>query len=103
MLGNQLAFVERVPERYGDLHVEQPQTLHVLGKGRKTRSIPLPATCVPVLQSYRQPRGLPPQPNPYEQAPLIHGLKDGSLLSRFAYSPTKCSQRVITASSRDAV
>jgi integrase/recombinase XerC len=37
-------------------------TLHVLGKGRKTRAVPLPAVCVPILRAYRQLRGLTAQP-----------------------------------------
>jgi len=64
-------------------------TLHVLGKGRKTRAIPLPALCVPILKTYRQLRGLPPQPGPYEHAALIHGLKGGSLRSSGLYDEVK--------------
>ncbi|MGY4730851.1 hypothetical protein [Burkholderia pyrrocinia] len=50
-------------------------TLHVSGKGRKTRAIPLPQSCVAVLQAYRQLRGLPPHPESGERVALIHGLK----------------------------
>ncbi|AOJ05760.1 integrase [Burkholderia mayonis] len=64
-------------------------TLSVLGKGRKPRAIPLPALCVPVLQAYRQLRGLPPQPSPYEHAALIHGLKGGSLQGSGLYEEVK--------------
>jgi integrase/recombinase XerC len=64
-------------------------TLHVLGKGRKTRAIPLPALCVPILKTYRQLRGLPPQPSPYEHAALIHGIKGGSLHSSGLYDEVK--------------
>jgi len=64
-------------------------TLHVLGKGRKTRAIPLPAICVPVLRTYRQLRGLPPSPGPYEHAALIHGLKGGSLHNSGLYDEVK--------------
>ena len=64
-------------------------TLHVLGKGRKTRAIPLPALCVPILKTYRQLRGLPPQPSPFEHAALIHGLKGGSLQSSGLYDEVK--------------
>ena len=64
-------------------------TLHVLGKGRRTRSIPLPALCVPILTTYRQLRGLPPQPGPYEHVALIHGLKGGSLHSSGLYDEVK--------------
>lgn len=64
-------------------------TLHVLGKGRKTRAVPLPGLCVPILTTYRQLRGLPPQPSPYEHAALIHGLKGGSLHSSGLYDEVK--------------
>ncbi|CAE6723566.1 tyrosine-type recombinase/integrase [Paraburkholderia nemoris] len=64
-------------------------TLHVLGKGSKTRAIPLPALCMPILKTYRQLRGLPPQPSPYEHAALIHGLKGGSLHSSGLYDEVK--------------
>jgi integrase/recombinase XerC len=64
-------------------------TLHVLGKGRKTRAVPLPGLCVPILKTYRQLRGLPPQPTPYEHAAMIHGLKGGSLHSSGLYDEVK--------------
>lgn len=64
-------------------------TLHVLGKGRKTRAVPLPGLCVPILKTYRQLRGLPPHPSPYEHAALIHGLKGGSLHSSGLYDEVK--------------
>ncbi|TCK84020.1 tyrosine-type recombinase/integrase [Paraburkholderia sp. BL9I2N2] len=64
-------------------------TLHVIGKGRKARAIPLPAVCVPVLQAYRQLRGLPPQPGLDEHAALIHGLKGGSLQGSGLYDEVK--------------
>ncbi|KVE40080.1 integrase [Burkholderia sp. BDU5] len=64
-------------------------TLSVLGKGHKPRAIPLPALCVPVLQTYRQLRGLPPQPSPYEHAALIHGLKGGTLQGSGLYEEVK--------------
>ncbi|KVP43451.1 tyrosine-type recombinase/integrase [Burkholderia ubonensis] len=64
-------------------------TLHVCGKGRKTRSIPLPQGCVSVLQAYRQLRGLPAQPESGERVALIHGLKGGSLQSSGLYDEVK--------------
>ncbi len=64
-------------------------TPHVLGKGRKTRAIPLPALCVPILKTYRRLRGLPPQPGPYEHAALIHGFKGGSQHSSGLYDLVK--------------
>ncbi len=64
-------------------------TLIVLGKGRKTRAIPLPAVCVSVLKTYRELRGLPPQPPLFEHAALIHGLKGGSLKGSGLYDEVK--------------
>jgi integrase len=64
-------------------------TLQVLGKGCKTRAIPLPAICVPILKTYRQLRGLPPPPGPYEHAARIHGLTGGSLHSSGLYDEVK--------------
>jgi site-specific recombinase XerD len=64
-------------------------TLHVLGKGNKARSVPPPAACVPILRTYRQLRGLPPQPSTFENAPLIHGLKGGSLQRSGLYDEVK--------------
>jgi integrase/recombinase XerC len=64
-------------------------TLHVLGRGNKTRAILLPARCVPALSTYRQLRGLPSQPAPFEHAALIHGLKGGSLQSSGLYDEVK--------------
>jgi integrase/recombinase XerC len=64
-------------------------TLHVPGKGRKPRAIPLPAVRVPILQSYRELRGLPPRPPPFEQTALIRGLKGGALRSSGLYDEVK--------------
>ncbi|KML57079.1 integrase [Burkholderia cepacia] len=64
-------------------------TLHVCGKGRKTRAIPLPHSCVAMLQAYRQLRGLPVQPEAGERVALIHGLKGGSLQSSGLYDEVK--------------
>lgn len=64
-------------------------TLTVLGKGHKTRAIPLPAVCVPVLQRYRQLRGLPVLPPVFEHVALIHGMKGGSLKSSGLYDEVK--------------
>lgn len=36
--------------------------LTLLGQGPKTCGVPLPVVCVPVLQTYRQLRGVPAQP-----------------------------------------
>jgi hypothetical protein len=41
-------------------------TLHVLGKGNKERSIPLPAACVMFVTAHRRLRDLPPQPPTFE-------------------------------------
>ncbi|PTB17059.1 integrase [Trinickia symbiotica] len=64
-------------------------TLTVLGKGRKTRAIPLPVICVSVLRTYRVLRGLPPQPPLFEHAALIQGLKGGSLKGSGLYDEVK--------------
>lgn len=64
-------------------------TLTVLGKCRKTRAIPLPAVCVSVLRTYRELRGLPPQPPFLEHAALIHELKGGSLKGSGLYDEVK--------------
>jgi integrase/recombinase XerC len=64
-------------------------TLHVLGNGNKGRSIPLPAACVAFVRTYRHLRGLPPQPPTREHAPLIHGLKGGSLQRSGLYDEVK--------------
>lgn len=64
-------------------------TLTVLGKGRRTRAIPLPAVCVSVLQTYRELRGLPSQPPLLEHAALVHGLKGGSLKGSGLYDEVK--------------
>ncbi|MBU9639508.1 integrase [Burkholderia multivorans] len=64
-------------------------TLHVYGKGQKTRAIPLPQGCVSVLQAYRQLRGLPAHPESGERVALIHGLKGGSLQSSGLYDEVK--------------
>ena len=45
--------------------------------------------CVAVLTEYRQLRRLPARPNPYEHAPLIHGIKGGSLRSSGLYDEVK--------------
>nr|WP_322034028.1 tyrosine-type recombinase/integrase [Paraburkholderia sp. J76] len=54
-------------------------TLHVTGKGGKLRAIPLPSGCLPVLRAYRQARGLPSDPPPGEQLPLIHSERGRAL------------------------
>jgi site-specific recombinase XerD len=64
-------------------------TLHVLGKGNRERSIALPAACVTFVRMYRQLRGLPPTPPAFEHAPLIHGLKGGSLQRSGLYDEVK--------------
>jgi integrase/recombinase XerC len=77
----------QLPRLEGDEH--NGWTLHVLGKGRKPRAIPLPAACVPVLSAYRQLRGLSALPGPFEHAALVHGLKGGSLKGSGLYDEVK--------------
>ena len=64
-------------------------TLTVVGKGNKIRQIPLPISCVLVLQRYRLARGLSEQPAALEQIPLIHGEKAGYLGARGLYDEVK--------------
>lgn len=54
-------------------------TLHIIGKGGKHRAIPLPSTCLPALRAYRRMRGLPDDPMPGEQLPLIHSERGRAL------------------------
>ncbi|MEX3982254.1 tyrosine-type recombinase/integrase [Paraburkholderia sp. EG287A] len=54
-------------------------TLHIIGKGGKHRAIPLPSTCLPALRGYRRVRGLPADPPPGEQLPLIHSERGRAL------------------------
>jgi integrase/recombinase XerC len=54
-------------------------TLHVTGKGDKLRAIPLPSACLPALRTYRRARGLPADPPPGEQLPLIHSERGRTL------------------------
>lgn len=64
-------------------------TLHGLGKGSRTRAIPLPAVYVSVLRTYRELRGLPSQPPLLEHAALVHGLEGGSLKGSGLYDEVK--------------
>jgi site-specific recombinase XerD len=64
-------------------------TLHVIGKGSKARSIPLPQRCADVLRHYRRARGLPARPTTLEHMPLIHGEKASALGSRGLYDEVK--------------
>ncbi|SOF00966.1 Site-specific recombinase XerD [Burkholderia sp. OK233] len=64
-------------------------TLHVLGKGSKRRSIPLPSVCVPALRAYRIARTLPTQPSPFERVSLIHSEKRDALGHSGLYDEVK--------------
>jgi site-specific recombinase XerD len=64
-------------------------TLHVLGKGSKRRSVPLPSICVPVLRAYRLARALPERPSPFERVPLIHSEKRDALGHSGLYDEVK--------------
>lgn len=64
-------------------------TLHVIGKGQKQRSIPLPHLCIDTLRRYRMGRGLAPEPTGHEQIPLIHGSKGGGLQAAGLYNEVK--------------
>ncbi|MGF6607808.1 integrase/recombinase XerC [Paraburkholderia sp. WSM4175] len=64
-------------------------TLHVLGKGSKRRSIPLPSVCVPALRAYRLARALPACPSPFERVALIHSEKRDALGHSGLYDEVK--------------
>lgn len=64
-------------------------TLHVLGKGSKRRSIPLPSVCMPVLRAYRLARALSERPSPFERVPLIHSEKRDALGHSGLYDEVK--------------
>jgi site-specific recombinase XerD len=87
-------------------HVEQDSngamTLTVIGKGEKTRPIPLPSCCNAVLQRYRLARGLPAQANGLERLPLIHGEKSGALGARGLYNQVKAVLLAVATEIRDS-
>ncbi|MCX4163586.1 MULTISPECIES: tyrosine-type recombinase/integrase [Paraburkholderia] len=64
-------------------------TLHVCGKGRRLRAIPLPAVCVPPLRAYRLARGLPATPAPFERLPVIHSERREALGTSGLYDQVK--------------
>jgi site-specific recombinase XerD len=74
---------------YADECAADAWTLHVLGKGRKVRAIPLPSRCEPVLRAYRLTRGLPAEPAPVESVPLIHSEKRDALGHSGLYDEVK--------------
>ncbi|MHB9835133.1 tyrosine-type recombinase/integrase [Paraburkholderia terrae] len=72
-------------------------TLHVLGKGGKVRTIPLPSRCEPVLRDYRLARGLPAVPTLFETVPLIHSEKRDALGHSGLYDEVKAVLRAAEA------
>ena len=64
-------------------------TLYVCGKGRKLRTIPLPAVCVPPLLAYRLARALPATPAPFERLPIIHSERRDALGTSGLYDQVK--------------
>ncbi|WP_433695424.1 tyrosine-type recombinase/integrase [Paraburkholderia phenoliruptrix] len=54
-------------------------TLQVRGKGHRERAVPVPGPCVILLQRYRSACGLPPDPAPRENLPLIRGQRRDAL------------------------
>lgn len=76
-------------------------TLHVLGKGSKTRSIPLPQRCADVLRQYRLARGLPARPTALEHLPLIHGQKASALGARGLYDEVKAVLLAVADEAQD--
>uniref|UniRef100_UPI003F8244BD hypothetical protein n=1 Tax=Cupriavidus ulmosensis TaxID=3065913 RepID=UPI003F8244BD len=77
-------------------------TLYVCGKGRKVRTIPLPAPCVALVRVYRTTRGLPPEPAAHEQLPLIHGNKGEALQQTGLYREIKASFAVVATDLQDS-
>ncbi|MGF6851666.1 tyrosine-type recombinase/integrase [Paraburkholderia sp. CI3] len=62
-----------------DVDEARQWTLHVLGKGQRLRTIPLPSACLPALRAYRRAVGLPPDPPAEERLPLIHSERGRAL------------------------
>jgi integrase/recombinase XerC len=62
-----------------DVDEARQWTLHVNGKGNKVRAVPLPSTCLTALRAYRRARGLPENPPPGEQLPLVHSERGRAL------------------------
>ena len=76
-------------------------TLHVVGKGSKARSIPLPRRCADLLRDYRLARGLPTRPSVLEQLPLIHGEKASALGARGLYFEVKAVLLAVANEAQD--
>ena len=75
----------------------QGWTLHVLGKGDKERSIPLPRGCAEILAQYRSARGLPFAPGFLEQVAIFHGQKRASLGARGLFDEVKAVLEEVAA------
>lgn len=72
-----------------DVDAEGHWTLHVRGKGKKRRAIPLPAVSLPPLRAYRLARGLTITPAPFERLPVIHSEKRDALGASGLYDEVK--------------
>jgi integrase/recombinase XerC len=72
-----------------EVDAEGNWTLHVCGKGKKRRAVPLPAVCVPPLRAYRLARGLPASPGPFERLPVIHSERREALGASGLYDEVK--------------
>jgi integrase/recombinase XerC len=72
-----------------DVDTQGDWTLHVVGKGDKERSIPLPRACGPILAGYRQAGGLAAAPSMLERLPLAHGEKGSALGARGLFDEVK--------------
>jgi site-specific recombinase XerD len=72
-----------------ELDASDKGLLTVLGKGNKSRAIPLPSICNEVLRSYRVARGLGDDTDPMETVPLFHGAKGGALGATGLYREVK--------------
>ena len=72
-----------------EVDAEGNWTLHVCGKGKKRRAVPLPAICVRPLRAYRLARGLPAVPGPFERLPVIHSERRDALGASGLYDEVK--------------
>ncbi len=75
--------------------------LTVLGKGNKSRLIPLPSMTTPVLEAYRHARGLSWPITAVEDVPLFHGDKGGALGARGLYDEVRAILEAVAVELQD--
>lgn len=77
LYGTGIRVSELCAHTMGDFHVHYDHKgqarwwLHIIGKGRKQRTIPIPSTLMAELGRYRESLGLDPTPTATESMPLI--------------------------------